>query len=178
MSGGGYATLTMFMKSKHKINKFSSWVPLSDLIQWYKEAQEKGMKYDDEILSCTNSENGILNKQIAKERSPLYMDTPIHKFEYSQMEIYAGINDKTIPFTHSTNFYNKLVNDLMVTDSTKYVTYYETLDILQNRNPLGNYPEIANRKVILKKEIGNLKLILFDGGHEILQRYAFDQLFE
>ena len=39
MSGGGYATLAIFMKSKHRIKKFSSWVPLVDLIQWYDETK-------------------------------------------------------------------------------------------------------------------------------------------
>lgn len=38
-SGGGYATLAMFMKSKHKIRKFSSWVPLVDLVRWYEETK-------------------------------------------------------------------------------------------------------------------------------------------
>ena len=50
MSGGGYATLAMFMKSKHKIKKFSSWVPLVDLIQWYDETKILKLKYAPEIL--------------------------------------------------------------------------------------------------------------------------------
>ena len=44
-SGGGYATIAMFMKSKHRIKKFSSWVPLVDLLRWYDETKIRKLEY-------------------------------------------------------------------------------------------------------------------------------------
>jgi hypothetical protein len=38
-SGGGYATLALFMNSRHRIRKFSAWVPISDLTAWYEETR-------------------------------------------------------------------------------------------------------------------------------------------
>ena len=52
-SGGGYATLSAFMKSKQRIRKFSAWVPISDLVAWYHESSIRQNKYAGDILGCT-----------------------------------------------------------------------------------------------------------------------------
>ena len=181
MSGGGYATLAMFMKSKHKIKKFSSWVPLVDLIQWYDETKILKLKYAPEILVCTQSKDDILNEEIARQKSPIFWKTPVDKLTYSTLEISTGIYDGmigngVIPITHSINFYNKLLTDLGLTDSTKYVSDTEKLALLEFRKPLGDFGQISGREVMLLKETNNIKLTLFEGGHEILTKYAFEEL--
>jgi len=181
LSGGGYATLAMFMKSKHKIKKFSSWVPLVDLIQWYNETKILKLKYAPEILVCTQSKDNVLNEEIARQKSPIFWKTPIDKLDYSTLEISTGIYDGmigngVIPITHSINFYNKILTDLSVTDSTKYVSDTEKLALLEFRKPLGEFGQISGREVILRKETNNIKLTLFEGGHEILTKYAFEEL--
>ena len=181
VSGGGYATLAMFMKSKHKIKKFSSWVPLVDLIQWYDETKILKLKYTNEILACTKSKDDILNEVIARQKSPIFWKTPVDKLNYSTLEISTGIYDGmigngVIPITHSINFYNKLLTDINVTDSTKYVSDAEKLELLEFRKPLDDYGQISGRDVMLLKETNNIKLTLFEGGHEILTKYAFEEL--
>jgi predicted peptidase len=181
MSGGGYATLAMFMKSKHRIKKFSSWVPLVDLVQWYDETKILKLKYAAEILACTQSKDGILNEKIARQKSPIYWETPIDKLNYSTLEISTGIYDGmrgngVIPITHSINFYNKLLSDLDISDSSKYVSAAEKLALLEFRKPLGNFGQISGREVALVKETNNIKLTIFEGGHEILHKYAFEEL--
>ena len=181
MSGGGYATLAMFMKSKHRIKKFSSWVPLVDLVQWYEETKILKLKYSTEILACTQSKDGLLNEEMARQKSPIFWETPIKKLNYSTLEISTGIYDGmigngVIPITHSINFYNKLLSDLNVTDSTKYVSDAEKLKLLEFRKPLDDFGQISGREVILLKETNNIKLTLFEGGHEILTKYAFEEL--
>ena len=81
-----------------------------------------------------------------------------------------------IPITHSINFYNKLLNDLGEKDKTKYVSDKEKLFLLEYRKSLGSFEPIAGRKVFLFKESNNIRLTLFDGGHEILKGFAFEQL--
>ena len=34
-SGGGYATLGAYLKTRHQVKAFLSWVPISDLVAWY-----------------------------------------------------------------------------------------------------------------------------------------------
>jgi hypothetical protein len=41
---------------------------------------------------------------------------------------------------------------------------------------LGNLGRIADRKVFLKKQSGNVGLTIFEGNHEMLTEYAFNEL--
>eukprot|EP01034_Spumella_vulgaris_P027206 gene27206-33895_t len=51
-SGGGYATLAMYMKSRHSIKAFSAWASIADLTAWYAESLERKNKYVQEIIAC------------------------------------------------------------------------------------------------------------------------------
>ena len=178
-SGGGYAALSTFMKSNHNINTISAWVPITDLVAWHHESSIRKLKFTNDILKCTNSKNNVLNIENAKDRSPIYWQTPIDKLMHTKVNIYTGIYDGiqgSVPITHSINFYNKLLTDLSVKDSTKYVSKIETQRLLKQRKPLGEFGVISGRKVFLNKEFNTVKLVIFDGGHEILTEYAIDEL--
>jgi esterase/lipase len=111
VSGGGYATLGTFMKSKHRIKKFSAWASISSLVAWYNESRIRGNNYAANILACTGSKKGSLDKNLAQLKSPLYWTTPVHKLEDTSVNIYTGIYDGiqgSVPITHSINFYNCL----------------------------------------------------------------------
>lgn len=178
-SGGGYATLSAFMKSKQRIRKFSAWVPISDLIAWYHESSIRQNKYAGDILGCTESNDSMLNMSVAREKSPVYWDTPVSKFDNAELFIYTGIYDGiqgSVPITQSINFYNKLLSDLGVEDSSKYVSAYEKLQLLEFRRPLGDFGKIADRKIFLQKEYKNIKLVIFEGNHEMLPEYTLNEL--
>ncbi|MCB0685047.1 MAG: prolyl oligopeptidase family serine peptidase [Saprospiraceae bacterium] len=180
VSGGGYATLSTFMKSRHHITKFSAWASITDLQAWYRESTIRNNKYAGNILDCTGSTHG-LNINIVKEKSPIYWNTPTEKLEYAQLRIYAGIYDGiqgSVPITHSINFYNKLLTDMSVTDSSEYASISEKLLLLEKREPLGNFGEISGRKVCMKKQFENLSLIIFEGNHEMLTTFALEELLE
>lgn len=178
-SGGGYATLSTFMKSKHNIKKFSAWASISNLESWYNESKIlENLEYVNDILKCTNSIND-LNLEIAKQKSPIHWDASISKLEHQELKLYAGIFDGlqgSVPITHSINFYNKILRDLNVSDSTYYVSQKEKLLLLENRKPLGNYGFISNRKVFLRKSYKNISIEVFEGEHEILSKYALNDL--
>jgi len=181
MSGGGYATICTFMKSRHNIKKFSAWASISDLIAWYNESRIRENNYAENILKCTESKNGILNETIARQKSPIYWATPINKLSSTKLFIYAGIYDGiqgSVPITQSINFYNKLLKDNLVSDTSKYVTIDEKLKLLESRKPLGEYGSISGRKICLIKEFGNIKLIIFEGSHEMLTEFALNELLE
>lgn len=180
VSGGGYATLSTFMKSKHKISKFSAWASITDLIAWYNESKIRNSGYAANILDCTDSKNG-LNIENAKQKSPIYWNTPKEKLKNSKLYIYAGIYDGiqgSVPITHSINFYNKLLTTMSISDTLKQVTLSEKLKLLEFREPLGDFGNIGGRKICLKKEFGNLRLIIFEGNHEMLTEFALNELLE
>jgi hypothetical protein len=180
-SGGGYATLGTFMKSKHRIRKFSAWVPLANLLTWYEETRIRKLYYADNILVCTGSPGNGLDKQVAIQRSPFYWPTPKEKLEYATLEIFAGVYDGLegngpIPITQSINFYNKVLRDLAVSDSSYYIGEAEKLKLIEHGKPLGQFGKIGNRDICLTKGINNLKITIFVGGHEMLPAYAFASL--
>ena len=178
VSGGGYATLCSFMKSTHHINMFSAWNSITDLIEWYDDTNLKNGKYSQYILDCTGSVNE-LNKNKAKLRSPIYWNTPLERRSNSKLYIYAGILDGIqgpVPITQSIKFYNKLLSDMSVNDSSKYVSNYELIKLLKFRKPIGNYGLINGKKICLKKEFKNIRIIIFEGKHEILPKFAINEL--
>lgn len=114
-SGGGYATLAMFMKSRHNIRSFSAWAAISDIVAWYGESVQRKNKYAGEILKCLDNA-GTFDTLKAKDRSPLFWKTPVKKRKNSTLYIFAGIHDgygfdKPVPISHSVNFYNKILAD-------------------------------------------------------------------
>lgn len=178
VSGGGYATLATFMRSKHLIRRFSAWVPISDLPAWYAQSKIMKTKYAEDIMGCTGSVDS-LNMEVAIKKSPVYWKTPVEKLNTTEFEIYAGVYDGiqgSVPITHSINFYNKVLRDTSPADSSAYVNDTEKLNLLEYRKALGDFGSIAGRKVFLRKQSGNLGLTIFEGNHEMLTEYAFNLL--
>lgn len=173
VSGGGYATLAMYMKSRHKIKAFSAWVPISDLGNWYQESVERKNKYAAEIVKCT-TETEFFDGLKARDRSPLFWKTPVKKRKNSTIQIFAGIHDGytgPVPISHSVNFYNKLLSDYGISDSLLYVSKKD-LDFMLNEQTY-NVPfnlKIGDRTVCYQKKTKNIMLTIFEGGHEMLSK--------
>ncbi|WP_236980950.1 alpha/beta hydrolase family protein [Membranihabitans maritimus] len=174
VSGGGYAALSTYMTSRHKINKISAWVPISDLPAWYNQSKIRQNKYSEDIMNCTGSV-GSLDIQIAKERSPIYWEVPARN---TVLNIYAGVYDGiqgSVPITQSINFYNKIVSSLGAKDRDM-VSNEEKLQLLENREPLAKFGKIGARDVCLTKEFKNISITIFMGNHEMLPSTAFKSL--
>ena len=178
-SGGGYAALASFMKSKHNIAEFSAWCPISDIYWWHHETKVRKLNYWQDILRCTNSPNGQLDENSAKSKSPLYWETPTEKIRTTKLKIYAGVYDGiqgSVPITQSINFYNKVLTDMSCLDSSQYVNAKEIVHLLEKQTPLDSYGQIGNREIILKKEYKNIKITIFDGKHEVLTDVLLETL--
>jgi lysophospholipase L1-like esterase/esterase/lipase len=178
-SGGGYATLFSFMNSKHDIASFSAWVPISDIEAWYHQSMGRKNQYAGHILKATQSPDSILNVKEARKRSPLYMKTPVQRRNPSSLTIYAGIHDGyegSVPISQSINFYNKVINDFGA-DEGQTITEAEIIDLLGMRT----YPKLTNikiggRQIIFQRTFKNIKLVLFEGNHEMLSDVALELL--
>lgn len=177
-SGGGYATLAMFMKSRHKIYSFSSWCGISDLTTWYWQSVERKNRYGPDIIKCTDA-GETYNEQKAKERSPLYWKTPLKQRKKSVLQIYAGIHDGytgSVPISQSINFYNKLLTDTKEKDTSRYVSLADLETMLKTQTfPSPNTVKtIGNRVIHYQKFSKKISLTIFEGGHEILRSVALD----
>lgn len=172
VSGGGYATCAMYMKSRHNIRAFSAWASITDLAAWYGESVERKNKYAAEIIQCIGTNNAF-DAQKAKERSPLYWKTPTKKRKNSPLNIYVGVHDGytgSVPISHSIHFYNKLLTDFKVKDKSLFVSTEDAATLLKTQTfPASNTPKMLGDRVILyQKSAKHIQLIVFEGTHEIL----------
>lgn len=177
-SGGGYATMAMYMKSRHNIRAFSAWSSISDLATWHEESVERKNKYAGEIIQCTNA-NGVFDDQKARERSPLFWETPIKKRKNSVLQIYAGIHDGytgSVPISQSIKFYNKLLIDTKETNDVRYVSSDDASTMLKTQSFPVKKPvkTIDNRAILYQKSSKKITITIFEGTHEILKNVALD----
>lgn len=181
-SGGGYATLLAYMKTRHRIKTFSAWVPISNLEDWYYESVGRGKKYARDIaMATTNIKFGkddyYLNKAEARSRSPFYMPTPIGQRKGSKLYIYAGIHDGykgSVPITQSLKFYNKVVSDFDSTDSRSRISTEEMLSLVERRNSSVMHPSRISKGDIhfQRSYLDKVQLAIFEGSHERLSDLA------
>ena len=179
VSGGGYAALALYMRSRHHIRSISVWVPISDLAAWHKQSViRRATNYADNIIQCTGSQDNVLDIEEAKARSPIFWDVPGRD---TRLHIYAGVFDGiqgSVPITQSINFYNKLVADLGAVDEKSQVSVEEKAWLLEHRMPSVAMGEIGDRKICLQKQFKTIDLIIFEGNHEMLIDVAYHNILQ
>lgn len=171
-SGGGYATLATYMRSRHAIRGFSAWASISDLEAWYAESVERKNKYAAEIVQCIGA-NGAFDAEKARARSPLFWETPVGKRKNSLLQIYVGVHDGhtgSVPISQSINFYNKLLKDYKEKDQTRYVSAEDKELMLKTRSFPAQKPteKLGERAILYQKASRNIRLTVFEGSHDIL----------
>lgn len=182
-SGGGSGALAAFLKSKYKSLNCMAWAPIPDYVSWYREVlvnPELKKKYLEKILLGTNSSD-TLNVDEAKLKSPHYF--PVRNFsEYQnkKLTIYAGIYDGikgSTSISQPIQFYNHLLQEWNVSDSSVYVDANEHRYLFKERKtifPTGKF--LGTRGIVHLEEYKNVKLIIFNGEHELLLDAAKSEL--
>lgn len=173
VSGGGYATVLAYMKSKHNIRSFSAYVGIYNLVDWYYESRGRNAKYAGDIAAATSGNREKLDTREAKRRSPLFMETPVQERRNSRLNLYCGIHDGytgSVPVSQTLNLYNKLVRDF--SGETVADAVPETLinTMVRTRTLPGNAETgtFMGRKIIYKNQFKDLvRLVVFEGGHEM-----------
>ena len=177
-SGGGYAALCSFMKSRHKVKEYLVWVPITDLKRWYFECQTRTAGFAKDIVHCTCGDCNEPDMEEAVKRSPLYWKTPVQKLKDCKLKIYAGINDGytgSVPIIHSINFYNKMVKDSGGSEKDQ-ISFEDASWLLTTRtSPVKTQHKIGDRDILYEKVFNNVTLSIFDGKHEILVDYVLPE---
>lgn len=175
------ATLAVYQKSRHEIRAFSAWVPISDLEVWYHQSVERKNRYASDIIRCLGT--GTFDAQRASERSPIDWKTPVKKRKKSTIQIFAGFHDgyssnAPVPISHSINFYNKLLADYQVKDTTRFVNRYDSDTMVKRQSIATSNPnnKIGDRVIHYQKSAKNIMLTVFEGGHDMLSRQALEYI--
>ena len=179
-SGGGFATMVMYMKSKHKIKAFSSWVGISDLWAWYGESVQRKNRYAAELLKCVDS--SIPDSVKLANRSPLFMKAPKKLRKKSSFHLYAGIHDghgrtMPVPISQTINMYNKLLKDKGEKDTKNYISSIEMANMVQTQQfPEDlSFTQIAGKKAF-KRSSGKISICIFEGGHDMLSSEVLKEI--
>lgn len=181
-SGGGYATLLAYMKSKHDIRSFCAWVPISNLIDWYYEVQVREVEHAEDIALSTSGYPGRLDKAQARLRSPVFMETPVHDRRNSKLSIYCGVHDGyvgSVPIGHSINIYNKIVDDFDFNAVESKVSRFQSAQLIERRSCQGRKVDdvLGDRDIVYQASyLDKVKLTIFDGGHEMIEEVALDHI--
>ncbi|WP_159518069.1 SGNH/GDSL hydrolase family protein [Sunxiuqinia indica] len=178
VSGGGYATLLCYMKTKHHIQSFSAWASISNLEDWYYESVGRKRKYARHIAQVTTGQHFEgdhykFNAAEARKRSPIFMNTPVAQRENSKLYISTGIHDGytgSVPITQSLRFFNKVVRDFDPNDQETPISTEEMLRLVERRNTDFLNPEGTRHGDILfrRQYKDKVQINIFEGGHEML----------
>ena len=173
VSGGGYATLLAYMKSKHQAKTFAAWASISDITAWYYETKARNLKYASHISLATTGDSVGIDLEESKNRSPVFMYTPVAKRQDSKLFIYTGVHDGytgSVPISHSLNIYNKIVKDYQPTAAEELIPGQIIQRLITTRSlPGSNYGLIGGRKILYQKRYEDkLQVTIFEGGHEML----------
>lgn len=182
-SGGGHMALVMAHRAPHLWAGISSWVPLSDLAAWYRECREAHPPrryYQDVERVCGGPPGRPETDAQYHKRSPLFHLTAARGVP---IDLNAGIHDGhtgSVPISHTLRAFNALAE---ANGHPEKVFSEADIRIMvrEERVP----PTLAaecetdpsrQKKVLLRRTAGSVRVTIFEGGHEIEVQAALDWL--
>lgn len=97
LSGGGHMALLMAGLCPEYFKAIGAYVPITDLSKW----AEENRSYRGHVLACCGEDTA---EQL--HRSPISYVETIAK---ANLKIFHGKKDPVVPFTHSLNLYNAII---------------------------------------------------------------------
>lgn len=175
-SGGGYMSLLMAGRAPKVWAGISAWVPISDLSAWHSENKASGRKYARDIeLSCGGPPGKSREVDAQYQiRSPL---THLPKARgIVPLDINAGIFDGhkgSVPISHSLLAFNAVAkkDDLLSKDQINKLV--RTAKVPQTLLQPINDNSYGKKKVLFRRRSGNVRVTIFDGGHEMVWSALF-----
>lgn len=176
-SGGGHATLGVYLRTRYPVKLFMAWVPISDLTSWYWESKHRNNKYAQDIVQCT-SQTGSYDEAGARGRSPLYWEIPDRPG--GRLELFAGITDGytgSVPVSHSVFFFNKIARHFRRPEVCVPETDLVKL-LARGMKPDPALKQMEGRDIVYQRSIPEVSLTIFEGGHEMLAEFCFARLLD
>jgi len=182
-SGGGHASLLVAGRYPEIWAGVSAWCGISDIAAWHRETSAAGRaNYASDIERALGGAPDSSDELLAEagRRSPLAWLAAATKVP---LDINHGIADGrsgSVPFTHSLHAWNAVVPESERFDAEWIERYYETMkppgDAGGAEGSAEPDPLYGKRPPLYRREHGNTRLTLFDGGHEIVHEAALNWL--
>ncbi len=174
-SGGGYAALLMAGRAPEVWAGVSAWVPLIDLKTWFEESSSMKLKYAVDIASSCGGTPvpGSPAEADCRRRSPAtYL---ANARGVTVVDINAGIHDgrdadNPIPISHSLRAFNLLASAADQLSADEIETLTRTASVPETLRFSGTDSLYGDKRVLLRRQSGRVRITLFDGGHEAIVR--------
>ena len=175
-SGGGHAALLMAGRHPELWTAVSAWCPISDIAAWHKECENHCRIYHDHIeLVCQGDpQTNASAREDAIKRSPAaYLANSRNK---TIIDISTGIHDGhtgSVPISQAFRAFNLLCDpeDRFAESEIDFMVSNEAIpEALKYQGE----PEAAfqEKVVLLRRQSGNVRITIFEGGHNILGQAA------
>lgn len=172
-SGGGYAALLMAGRAKDIWAAASAWVPIYDLKQWHKECVLGKKGYYKSMEKSCGGPPGT-NPEVDRQYAIRSASTYLQNASGIPLDINTGVNDGhkgSVPVSQSLKAFNALarIEDRLSDADIKFMT--DNAQIPENLKMSVNDPLYSNSKrpVLFRRVSGNVRITVFDGGHDIIQ---------
>ncbi len=180
-SGGGHAALLMAGRRPDLWSAVSAWCPITNLQDWYRECRNhvKYSNYAENIaLSCGG--DPLCDADAMREaliRSPrTWLANALGR---CPVDINTGIHDGhigSVPVGHAVRAYNVLA-EAQDRVAEKDIAYIEKNEAVPSDYPaVPDDPAYGGRRLYLRRQSGNVRFTLFEGGHEMLETPAVEWL--
>lgn len=175
VSGGGHASMLMAARAPEIWAGVSAWCGISDIARWHEQTRgNEFSRYADHIekaLGGTPREH----RDEARRRSPNFW-LKKNREQLPPLDLWHGIHDGrtgSVPFTHSLYAWNAAVGDRKLTG--QYIEQSSKLMKFVEVDP-PEYGSVGDREIHFQRSEGNVRVSIFEGGHEILQEPALNWL--
>ena len=171
-SGGGHMALLMAGRHPEIWAGVSAWCPISDLTKWC--AFHKGNGYGAHIIRNLKGDprsDAAAAKEAAR-RSPV---TWLARAKGVALDIGTGIHDGhtgSVPISEAFNAYNCVAGSADQV-SQKDIEYMVNNEKAPEGTPEFKDPGYGRLKLHYRKVSGNVRITIFEGGHNILSGYGF-----
>lgn len=170
-SGGGHCTLLIAGRRPDLFCAVSAWCPISDIARWHKDSKKLKNSYWKHIeISCGgNPEESDNALKEARKRSPLtWLPNAVDKVA---VDISTGIHDGhtgSVPVGHAIRAYNILADEKDRISEEDIAFIEKNRAIPAHLKFLPGDPAYGKHKVYLRKVSRQVRLTIFEGGHNIL----------
>ena len=180
-SGGGHCTLYMAGRRPDLWTAVSAWCPITDIAAWHAQslALDKSYALHIELACGGNPAENKAAAEEAKKRSPLTwlknsQGTPLI------IDINAGIHDGhrncSVPVSHAINAFNIIAKetDRISADDIETIVKDEIIPDHLKTDIID--PCYGSHTLLLRRVSGNVRLNIFEGGHDLLPFPAMEWL--
>lgn len=177
-SGGGYAALLMAGRAPEIWAGVSAWVPIADLRDWYVECKKAGRGYAAQIAASCGGAPGT-SDAVDREYEQRSAVTWLKHATPAPLDINAGIHDGhtgSVPISHSLKAFNVLAAEKDRLSEDDIQSFVQQAKVPRHLKPPLADPTYGKNVPLFRRSSRNVRVTIFDGGHQILQRPALQWL--